>query len=85
MRKIGRLLLRLLLLLGLLALCYVVTFSFLVLNSTKGLGVVFLAAGLWGILEMAGVVKRGPFQESRSGMVIGTIGAIIAGLYFLLR
>ena len=85
MKKIGKFFLRLLGLLGILVLCYLVVFSFLVFNNTKLLGGIFLASGVWGILEMAGVTKISPFREKPFNQVVGTVGAFIFGIYFLLR
>ena len=84
MKKAGNIFLRLIAILGLLVLCFIVVFSFMVFHDTKFLGAIFLVAGLVGILEMSGIVKWRLYRENRSSLVIGTIGAIIVGIYFLL-
>jgi len=87
MRSIRKSLLGLLALLGILVFCFLVAFSYLVFRDTKLLGVVFLGAGLWGTLEMAGVVKVAPsqFRERTFNLVVGAVGSIFLGIYFLLR
>jgi hypothetical protein len=85
MRKVGKFFLRVLGLLGILALCFFSIFSYLVFEDTKFLGVVFLASGIWGIFDISGVVRPGSFRESKTNQIIGTVGAIIVGIYFLLR
>jgi hypothetical protein len=85
MKRVGNVFLRILAILGILFLCFISAFSFLVFDDTKFLGVIFLGSGVWGVLEMSGVVPRSPFGEKDFHRNVGTFGAFIVGIYFLLR
>ncbi len=83
MKKGINLLLRLLIIVGMLLLLLFSVMQFMVFHETTLCGGIFILSGLWGILEEAGVIKRGPFKGKMP--LFTSVGAIGLGIYFILR